>query len=37
MKKTEVPWNPEEYIAVYFMKPHKEKEHLKKVGINWDE
>ena len=37
LKETELPWNPEEDIAVYLLKIHKEQERLKKVGINWDE
>ena len=35
LKVTELPWNPEEDIAVYFTKLHKDKELLIKVRINW--
>ena len=37
LKETELAWNTEEDIAVYFKKLHKEKERLEKVGINWDD
>ena len=37
LKVTELPWNPEEDIAVYFTKLYKEQEMLKKVGMNWDD
>ena len=37
LKETDLLWNPEEDIAMYFTKPHKEEERLKKTasaGIN---
>ena len=37
LKETEFPWNPEEYITVYFTKLHKDQEQLEKDGINWDD
>ena len=37
LKETKFTWNLEEDIAMYFTKLHKEKELLKKVGINWDD
>ena len=30
-------YKPEEDIALYFTKLHKEQDWLKKVGINWDD
>ena len=33
----DLPWDPEEDIAVYFIKLHKEQERLKIVRINWND
>ena len=37
LKETDLLWNPEKDIAIYFTKPHKEEERLKKIGIIWNE
>ena len=33
LRETELMWNPEEYIAMYFTKLHKENERLKKLAL----